>query len=64
MHEFPQPTTRKGSGARAGESGWRVAPSGSYLDVVLTNYETAMSDAYGFGDFKWGAIVVDEVGTD
>ena len=60
MHEFPQPTTRKGSGARAGESGWRVAPSGSYLDVVLTNYETAMSDAYALRDFKWGAIVVDE----
>ena len=35
--EFPQPTTA-GSGARAGESGWRRAER-PYPDVVLTNYD-------------------------
>jgi|TARA_B110000977_G_scaffold59956_1_gene81454 hypothetical protein len=41
-------------------SNWRLSGGGSFTDVVLTNYEIAMSDTSVFKSVRWGAIIVDE----
>ena len=36
------------------------AMSGASLDVLLTSYEIAMSDAHALEKLRWGALIVDE----